>query len=86
MMTLRVASVAWPLALLAALVPSAMAADSQPGAQAFLGGLPDADGRFDIGNVPAGSYSVKAWHPTLGEQTRAVTVPASGAVSVSFDF
>jgi len=48
--------------------------------------VPDADGRFDIGNVPAGSYSVKAWHPTLGEQTRAVTVPASGAVSVSFDF
>lgn len=48
--------------------------------------VPDAQGRFDIGNVPAGSYSVKAWHPTLGEQTRAVTVPVSGAVSVSFDF
>lgn len=48
--------------------------------------VPDVQGHFDIGEVPAGSYSVKAWHPTLGEQTRAVTVPASGAVSVSFDF
>jgi hypothetical protein len=48
--------------------------------------VPEADGRFEIRDVPPGSYSVKAWHPTLGEQTRTLTVPASGAVSVGFDF
>ena len=44
--------------------------------------LPDAGGRFRISEVPAGTYTLKAWHPTQGEQTVQVVVPATGTVEV----
>ncbi|MBI2502125.1 MAG: hypothetical protein HYW07_02695 [Candidatus Latescibacteria bacterium] len=44
--------------------------------------LPDAGGRFQIGEVPAGTYTLKAWHPTQGEQAVQVVVPATGTVEV----
>jgi len=45
-----------------------------------------ADGTFRIQGVPPGTYTVKAWHEKLGEQTARVTVPASGDAAVSFGF
>jgi plastocyanin len=45
-----------------------------------------ADGRFTIGGVPPGTYTVTAWHERFGEKTAQVTVPVSGAGSVEFAF
>jgi plastocyanin len=44
------------------------------------------DGKFAIKNVPAGTYTVTAWHEKLGEKTAQVTVPASGDAAVNFSF
>ena len=44
--------------------------------------LPDAVGRFRINEVPAGTYTLKAWHPTQGEQAVQVVVPAEGTIEV----
>lgn len=43
------------------------------------------DGKFSIPNVPAGTYTVEAWHEKLGTQTGSVTVGDGGA-SVDFKF
>jgi hypothetical protein len=45
-----------------------------------------ADGGFELSNVPPGTYTVEAWHETLGTQTQSVTVDASGTAEVSFTF
>jgi hypothetical protein len=45
-----------------------------------------ADGTFVIRGVPAGTYTVAAWHERLGEKTAQVAVPASGEVAVDFTF
>ena len=48
------------------------------------------DGTFTIKGVPAGSYTVAAWHEKGGtngtEKTMQVTVPASGAAKADFAF
>ena len=44
------------------------------------------DGSFEIGDIPPGDYTVKAWHPTLGIQKAKLTVPAGGAVEANFAF
>ncbi len=45
-----------------------------------------ADGTFAIHDVPAGTYTLTAWHEKLGEKTAQVTVPATGAATVDFTF
>jgi hypothetical protein len=47
----------------------------------------DQDGSFFIGDLPPGTYIVKAWHPTLGIQERDVTVEPNGTATfdVLFD-
>jgi len=44
----------------------------------------DANRRYVIANVPAGTYRLKAWHERLPPQIRTVTVAADGAVQVDF--
>jgi hypothetical protein len=44
------------------------------------------DGSFSLDNVPAGSYTVKAWHPTLGVKKAKITVSAGGAAEANFSF
>ncbi len=47
-----------------------------------LGSVTGADGRFTIGAVPAGSYTLRAQRIGFGAQTRPVTVAAGGAATV----
>jgi len=41
---------------------------------------PSADGSFEIADVPAGAWVLKAWHERSGETEQPVTVPQAGAV------
>ncbi len=49
-----------------------------------LGGLTNADGRFLVNRVPAGSYTVRAVYVGYGTATEEVSVPAGGAATVEF--
>ncbi len=44
------------------------------------------DGSYAIDNIPAGKYTLMAWHPRLGVQKTKITVPAKGAVENNFVF
>ncbi len=44
------------------------------------------NGSYTIKGVPAGTYTVKAWHEKLGEKTAQVTVPDSGDATADFTF
>ena len=47
--------------------------------------ITDVDGTFEIKEIPAGTYRVKAWHPTLGEKVQNVTVAANGTTSLDIN-
>ena len=40
-----------------------------------------ADGGFEIKGLPAGSYTLEAWHETLGTRTQKVTADGKKAVT-----
>ncbi len=44
----------------------------------------DDRGRYVIPNVPAGRYTLKAWHERMPAQAREITVPETGEVRVDF--
>jgi plastocyanin len=44
------------------------------------------DGSFDLGNLPPGTYTIKAWHEKLGTATQQVTIGANETKSVEFVF
>lgn len=43
------------------------------------------DGTFEITQVPPGTYTLIAWHPTLGENEQEVTVGANATVTADFE-
>ncbi len=47
--------------------------------------VPQGDGHYEL-TVPAGSYDLKAWHPTGGERRYQVEVPDDGAACVDIQF
>jgi hypothetical protein len=46
----------------------------------------DPTGSFAIGDLPAGTYHIKAWHPILGSQERDITVKPNETVSLDLLF
>lgn len=43
---------------------------------------PDKAQRFILRNVPAGTYTLRVWHPRANPLAKTLTVPASGAVTL----
>ncbi|MFQ5627354.1 MAG: carboxypeptidase regulatory-like domain-containing protein [bacterium] len=48
--------------------------------------LVDKKGEYTISDIPPGSYSVKAWHPTLGEKKSEVTLKPGQKLILNFEF
>ena len=48
--------------------------------------ITDLDGGFTIGDLPAGAYRIKAWHPAFGAQEREIKVEPNGTVTLDLVF
>lgn len=46
----------------------------------------DDQGNFEINDIPPGSYTLKAWHPTLGVQETQIEVSANGSSEANFTY
>ena len=42
-------------------------------------------GRYEMTQVPPGSYRVRLWHEALGVRTKTITVPATGSLAVDLE-
>ena len=67
--------------------------DVHPWMQSYLAvldhpffGVSGSDGSFSIEGIPAGTYTVEAWHELLGTQNSEVTIAAGAAADVAFSF
>jgi hypothetical protein len=43
-------------------------------------------GAFQLQPLPAGSYTIVAWHETLGSLEQEITVPSQGMVAINFEY
>jgi len=67
--------------------------DVHPWMSAYLGIVPHpffavsaADGSFEIPRLPAGTYTLEAWHEELGMQTTEITVDGTSPAEAAFTF
>ena len=49
-------------------------------------GVSAPDGKVVLGNLPPGTYTIEAWHESLGTRTQQVTIGAKESKDVSFAF
>jgi plastocyanin len=45
-----------------------------------------ADGKFDISEIPAGTYTLEAWHEKYGTQTKEITVADGKPIDLKLEF
>ncbi len=45
-----------------------------------------ADGSFSLKGLPPGTYTIEAWHETLGTQTQSVTIGEKESKDITFSF
>ena len=43
-------------------------------------------GRFELKNLPPGTYTIEAWHEKLGTQTQQVTIATNQSTEIAFTF
>lgn len=67
--------------------------DVHPWMRAYVGVLPhpfydttNEQGAFTINKLPAGSYTIEAWHETLGTQTKEITLDGKQSGTLNFEF
>lgn len=70
-----------------------MKCDVHPWMSAYIGVVPHPfyavtgdEGSFEIKDLPAGTYTVEAWHETFGTKTAEVTVADGEAATANFEF
>lgn len=73
--------------------PIGVKCDVHPWMQAYIGvfahpffAVTDAAGRYTIEQVPAGQYTLKAWHERFGSREEQITVADAGEVVADFTF
>ena len=44
--------------------------------------MTDSTGRFEMAQVPPGTYRLRMWHEALGTRTKTITVPSTGPLTV----
>jgi hypothetical protein len=44
------------------------------------------DGKFELKDLPAGTYTIEAWHEKFGTQTASVTIAEKESKPVNFTF
>lgn len=47
--------------------------------------LTDRNGAFELTDVPAGTYKIRAWHEGIGALDKAVTAAAGESTDVTFE-
>ena len=67
--------------------------DVHPWMEAYIGvvnhpffAVTGADGSFSLEGLPPGSYTIEAWHETLGAQTQTVTIGEQETGDITFSF
>ena len=67
--------------------------DVHPWMRAYIGvldhpffGVTGPDGSFSLDGLPPGTYTIEAWHETLGTETQSVTIAEKEARDIEFSF
>lgn len=74
-------------------IPFLITSSSQPWMKSYIAifnhpyfAQSDIEGKFQISNIPPGTYLIEAWHETLGSQTQMIQVEEKSETMIHFTF